>query len=32
MEEAAAKRMGAKRTVVSTCHMIILEGPEVGVL
>jgi hypothetical protein len=28
MEEAMAKRMNAKTTVVATCHMVILEAPE----
>jgi pimeloyl-ACP methyl ester carboxylesterase len=28
MEEAMAKRMNAKTTVVATCHMVILETPE----
>ncbi len=28
MEEAMAKRMNAKTTVVNTCHMVILEDPE----
>ena len=28
MEEAMAKRMKARTTVVETCHMVILENPE----
>jgi pimeloyl-ACP methyl ester carboxylesterase len=28
MEDAMAKRMNAKTTVVQTCHMVILEAPE----
>lgn len=31
MQEMMAKRMKAKTTVVSTCHMVILEAPEVVV-
>jgi hypothetical protein len=27
MEEAAAKKMGAVTTILSTCHMVILEEP-----
>jgi len=29
MELAMAKRMNAKTTTVESCHMVILEAPEV---